>query len=289
MTEIDLFALQRLIRAAHDLGHYNLGKLLQAAGAAWVNRTLYAGMLPRTDRALADSVAALEPTLIKAGLDRSLIDLIHQARVIIADQRLVLYHDSPPVYVCRVCGEVARHAAPEACPQCGAGPLTFQYFLPAYYLEPAPIDLLLDQLTRTPDWLDGILNGLTANQVARQVDGTEGAWSLLEAAGHLLDAQDLIAQRVQLFMTHASPDLSAKAPWQMVDSATLSAADIAVRFRQSREAMLAQLRSIEPSMWAHVGQHNEFGPVTLQQQCSYFAKHEQWHMAQITRIRHALS
>jgi hypothetical protein len=28
--------------------------------------------------------------------------------------------------------------------------------------------------------------------------------------------------------------------------------------------------------------------VTLLQQCSYFAKHEQWHRAQMTRIRHRL-
>jgi len=28
--------------------------------------------------------------------------------------------------------------------------------------------------------------------------------------------------------------------------------------------------------------------VTLQQQCTYFAKHEQWYMAQMTRIRRAL-
>ena len=52
--------------------------------------------------------------------------------------------------------------------------------------------------------------------------------------------------------------------------------------------MLTQLRSAPADRWTNVGQHNEFGPVTLQQQCTYFAKHEQWHMAQITRIRRAL-
>jgi uncharacterized damage-inducible protein DinB len=111
----------------------------------------------------------------------------------------------------------------------------------------------------------------------------------LEAAGHLLDTQHLIAQRVQLFLTQPAPDLKSKAMWQTVEAATLSHAEIAAQFRQSRTAMLDQLRTISADYWTRLGQHNEFGPVTLQQQCSYFAKHEQWHMAQITRIRHALS
>jgi uncharacterized damage-inducible protein DinB len=73
-----------------------------------------------------------------------------------------------------------------------------------------------------------------------------------------------------------------------VESARLSSAEIAAEFRLSREAMLTQLRSAPADRWTNVGQHNEFGTVTLQQQCTYFAKHEQWHMAQITRIRRAL-
>jgi hypothetical protein len=52
--------------------------------------------------------------------------------------------------------------------------------------------------------------------------------------------------------------------------------------------MLTQLRSAPADRWTNAGQHNEFGPVTLQQQCTYFAKHEQWYMAQMTRIRRAL-
>jgi uncharacterized damage-inducible protein DinB len=289
MPDLDLFALQRLTRAANDLGHYNLGKLLQVAGAAWVNRTLYTAALPKTDRALVAEIAALEAMLLNAGLDRSLVEAIRQARDILARQQLILYRDAPPLYVCRVCGEVARDAVPEKCPNCGAGRLTFQYFLPAYYLEPVSIDLLLDQLARTPDWLEDLLRGVPAEQLTRQIDGAEGAWSLLEAAGHLLDTQHLIARRVQLFMDHESPDLAAKAMWQTVEAASLSAQEIVAQFHQSRAAMLAQLRSATPEHWARVGQHAEFGPVTLQQQCSYFAKHEQWHMAQIMRIRHALS
>ena len=289
MTELDLLSVQRLARTAGDLGHYNLGKLLQAASAAWINRTLYTAELPKTDRALASALAAIEPHLIETGVDRSLIDAIRYARDIISAQGLVLYPNAPPIYVCRVCGEVARETAPDHCPHCGAGRLTFQFFPAAYYLEPVPIDLILDQMARTPDWLDELLRGVSVDQARQQVDGAEGAWSLLEAAGHLLDTQYLIAQRVELFLSQPAPDLNAKSMWQTVESAALPVKDIAAHFRQSRTAMLEQLGAAPSDYWERVGQHTEFGPVTLQQQCSYFAKHEQWHMAQITRIRHALA
>lgn len=284
----DLSELQRLARAATDLGHYNLAKLLSAAHASISNRALQTASLPKTDRALAGALQAVLPSLIESDLDPALLDLIQRAADTIAGGQLVLYPDSPPVWVCRACGAIALRAAPDICPACGAGQLTFQYFPPAYYLEPVPIDDLMAQLARTPDWLDATLADLSPAQIGRQVDGTEGAWSLLEAAGHLLDAQDLIAHRVRLFMTEAAPDLNAKAVWQMGEASALSAAEIAARFRGSRAAMLRQLQSAAPNDWQRIGHHTEFGPVTLQQQCSYFAKHEQWHMAQMTRIRRAL-
>jgi len=288
MTNIDLYALQRLARAATDLGHYNLAKLLASAATSLTNRSLYVESLPKTDQDFVAAVAAIEPMLAAANLDPDLLELIQQARSIIAANKLILYPDAPPIYVCRVCGETARGDPPDQCPHCGAGRLVFQHFPAAFYLEPVPIDELLDQLARTPDWLEHTVNDLTPDQLTRQVGGVEGEWSLIEAAGHLLDTQDLIAHRVKLFMEHESPNLNAKAMWQTVESASLSAHEIAAKFRQSRDAMLAQLRSAPPDRWTRLGQHTEFGPVTLQQQCSYFAKHEQWHMAQITRIRHAL-
>ena len=288
MPDRDLQALLRMSRTAADLGHYNLGKLLSAAAASLANRSLYAEPLPKTDRELAEAVSQLEPALHAAGLDSQLLAAIQQAREIVAAGSLILYDDAPPVWVCRVCGEVALRTLPDHCPQCGAGELVFQFFPAAFYLEPEPVPVIMAQLARTPDWLDAALRGLAEEPARQRVDGAEGAWSLHEAAGHLLDTQHLIAGRVELFMVHLAPNLSAKAMWQAVESARLSAAEIAAEFRLSREAMLIQLRSAPANCWTNVGQHAEFGPVTLQQQCTYFAKHEQWHMAQITRIRRVL-
>ena len=57
MSDLDLYALLRMSRTAADLGHYNLGKLLNAAAASLANRSLYAESLPKTDRELAEAVS----------------------------------------------------------------------------------------------------------------------------------------------------------------------------------------------------------------------------------------
>ena len=285
---MNLQNLHRLARAATDAGHYNIAGLFAAAAASLINTQLYADSLPKTDAELAAAIAEIEPALAEAGTDAGLLDSLRRVRAALAEGRMVLRADAPPARVCRVCGQVAHGELPDFCPRCGAGKLVFQGFSAVFYLEPEPPALVLEQLAATPDWLEHMLDGLTDEQAARNVGGVEGEWSLREAAGHLLDAQQLIAGRVTLFLEQEAPQLSAKAVWEMVNSARLSPAEIAAQFRRWREAKLADLWGATPAHWARVGQHAEFGPVTLQQQATYFAKHEHWHRAQMTRIRREL-
>jgi len=287
MTNFDLKTLYRLSRAASDLGHYNLSKLLNAAAVSYINRAAWTAAPLITDRDLAEAVAALEPQLHEAQLDEQLLTAFQRARETIAAGQLIAYEEAPLIYVCRVCGAVVYATPPEQCPHCGAGSLVFQLIPATFYLEPVPVPIVMTQLARTANWLEAIFSGLSDEQAAYRIDGREGEWSLQEAAGHLLDTQELIAQRVQLFLEHESPNLNAKAMWQSVEAARWSAADIVSKFRLSREAMLIRLRSAPADCWRRSGRHVEFGPVTLQQQCTYFAKHEHWHMAQMTRIRQA--
>jgi uncharacterized damage-inducible protein DinB len=258
------------------------------AAVSYINRVAWTATPLTTNRDLAEAIAALEPQLHEAQLDEHLLAALQRARETVAAGQLIAYEEAPVIYVCRVCGAVIQSAPPEQCPYCGAGSLVFQLIPATFYLEPAPVPVVMTQLARTANWLEAIFSGLSDDQATRRIDGREGEWSLHEAAGHLLDTQELIAQRVQLFLEHESPNLNAKAMWQSVEAARWSAADIVSKFRLSREAMLIQLRSAPADCWHRSGQHAEFGPVTLQQQCTYFAKHEHWHMAQMTRIRQAL-
>ena len=84
------------------------------------------------------------------------------------------------------------------------------------------------------------------------------------------------------------PDLVAQSPQDVSQPIPGSLHELSEEFRRARAELIAQLRGLPPALWTRVGRHSEFGPVTLQQQATYFAKHEQWHMAQMTRIRRAI-
>ena len=129
---------------------------------------------------------------------------IQHAREIIAAGNLIFYDDAPPVWVCRVCGEVALRTLPDHCPQCGAGALVFQFFPAAFYLEPEPVPMIMAQLARTPDWLEAALRGLD-----RRTD-QRSAWTAQKARGHCMKRRDTCwtrsissPQRVELFMEHS--------------------------------------------------------------------------------------
>lgn len=285
---IDLYDVERLARAATDLGHYNMAKLLRAAGASIVNRRLYGESLPKTDANFRAALSELVPALEADGLDPDMLAVLRLAGDALIERGIVTYRDVPPLLVCRVCGEAVRGHAPEYCPTCGAGETAFQDFPIIYYLEPEPVPIVLGELAQTPGWLDRVLADLTPEQAARKVGGAEGEWSLMEAAGHLLGAQALLAHRVQLFLASDLPDLAAQNPQDVKDEGERTPEQAAQAFRGSRTDLLAQLRTVSPALWLRVGRHSEFGPMTLQQQVTYFAKHEQWHMAQMTRIRKAV-
>jgi uncharacterized damage-inducible protein DinB len=283
-----LIDLYRLGRTATDAGYYQAAKLFYAAAASLVNQQLYAETLPKSDEAIVAAIAAIEPQLAALQLDRSLLESLPRIRSAISQKHVVAYADAAPIFVCRACGQIAFNTTPSFCHNCGAGQLTYQSFPAIYYLEPESIETALTQLASTPDWLDYLIADLSAGQADQKIGGVEGEWSLREAASHLLDAQQLIAGRVELFMQSETPNLSGKSPSEMVDQSGLGITEIASAFRQSRLSMIDRLRAAPSEYWLRLGQHTEFGPVTLQQQVSYFAKHEHWHMAQMTKIRKAV-
>jgi hypothetical protein len=291
VNETDLISIHRLERAAHDLGHYNLAKLLRAAVASAAIRALNPDDLPRTDALLVAELERAEALLARLNLPDELIDALRGSCAAVAGGGMALLADAPPASVCRCCGHVALNRAPEACPECGAGGLTFEAFPPVYYLEPEAPDLALQHLRAMPGALDRLLAGLSEAQIAQKIPGAEGEWSLREAAGHLLDANGLLARRVELLLTQTEPDLKPKAVWQNPEAtaAPQTSAAIAAAFRREREAVVARLAAISAEDWQRAGRHDEFGRVTLLQQAAYFAKHEHWHLAQMTRLRAALS
>jgi predicted Zn-ribbon and HTH transcriptional regulator len=286
MPIIDLFALHRLARAAHDFGYYNVAKLLKAASASLIAQDARAAQLPITESGILAEAERLEAMLAQASVSPDVLAALRRTRETLASGGMSLMSDAPPVFVCRHCGHVAFNESPSICPTCGAGALTFEEILPTYYLHPEAPELILSHLRALPDTLDQLLSGLTEAQAAQKVPGQEGEWSLKEAAGHLRDANHLLAYRADLLLTQTEPQLKPQATWaEAAAAARQTASAIAAEFRREREGLCARLAALAAPEWQRAGYHGEFGRVTLLQQATYFSKHEHWHLAQMTRLR----
>ena len=61
-------------------------------------------------------------------------------------------------------------------------------------------------------------------------------------------------------------------------------AEIYRTYHESRLRTLAILEGLSPWDWLRSGYHTEFGPVTILQQASYFATHEQTHLASLSAL-----
>jgi len=117
---------------------------------------------------------------------------------------------------------------------------------------------------------------------------SDGGWAIRNTLSHLRDAQGVLDFRVDLFLKEAHPILESKAVFAWAKNEAErppSARDIFETYRASRAETLRKLEAFAPFDWGRVGEHEEFGAVTLRQQVSYFAAHESTHLSQIKALR----
>ena len=108
-----------------------------------------------------------------------------------------------------------------------------------------------------------------------------------EAIHHFLVTESLLSGRVRQILEQDRPRLAGLAAWAAaLDQAT--AEEMFRTFRESRRETVARLRTLKPDQWLRIGEHEEFGPVTLLQQASYFARHDHSHLGQVEAIRKAV-
>jgi hypothetical protein len=102
------------------------------------------------------------------------------------------------------------------------------------------------------------------------------------------DAQGVLSARVNLMLDQDNPPLTSLAvsAWATSEEEhPPTARRIFEDYRASREALVARLDTLPLKDWWRTGQHQEFGPVTILQQASYFAAHERTHLPQIAVLR----
>lgn len=283
--------LVELLAAADRLeghGQYNLAKLARAAADSLARRAAHALNLSPDPAGLAATLDRLAAELPGHGLSDALAAALVRGAAAMSDGRLPLIDETPDPYVCRTCGELLMTPPTAPCPVCGAWPATFQRFRPVYWLDALGPRAALAQLAETPGVVAGLLAGLDETQLSRSADG--GGWSMRQVVSHLRDAEGVLHARVQRMIAQDNPTLESLAvfAWAMSeDDRPATTTAIRQAYEASRRETLALLQGLPPEGWQRIGQHKEFGQVTILQQASYFSAHEQTHLAALTALREA--
>ncbi len=270
-------------------GQYNIAKLLRAAADSMARRAANELTLPADRKRLTEEVERAVAALSGLGVEDDLVAALSRGSTAMAEGRLPLINETPHPYVCRTCGHAALDEPASRCPTCGAWPATFQQFLPVYWLNDLEPFAALQRLRDTPKEVKRLLDGLSEDVLSKKPK--DGGWSMREVVSHLRDAQGVLSARLQLLLEEENPRLTSQAVFEWVtreEAQSPTTQEIFDTYGASRQETVARLESIPLKDWWRTGQHEEFGPITLRQQVSYFAAHESTHLPQIESLRHQI-
>ena len=162
---------------------------------------------------------------------------------------------------------------------------TFNFDFPAgIYPE------VLERFRGAPARLEDHLALLPRELLTRRADNR---WSMQENAGHLLDLEALVQQRVNEYLA-SRPELHAA---DMSNRKTYDAHhnDVEVKlileaFRKSREQTVAQLLNLDSEVWARSALHPRLNKQMRLVDMLYFqAEHDDYHLARISELKQEFS
>lgn len=278
--------LIRLVRVARGLdagGYYGLAKLMWALAYSEEIKGSSAAGIPRSDDLDAE-IGKIADWLKGQGAPEAMLTAIDKGRRAVQEDRTVAYEDVPAINVSRTSGEIFLGEPPEFTSN-NDHRLGLRAFPPIWYFEIMSPPEVLAALETNPARIDAQLQGLTDAQLL--IEPAPEEWNMRELLAHLMMAQDLLAERVDLMLTQDNPLLEGKAVWAMEDRQALSPGELLERYHAAREHLVVRLKSIPGADWWRGGWHSEFGQQTVLSQATYFARHEMSHMPQFAEIRRA--
>jgi uncharacterized damage-inducible protein DinB len=144
----------------------------------------------------------------------------------------------------------------------------------------------LERLRGTPARLEDRLRGVSRAVLTAKSDPS--VWSIQENVGHLLSLEPLWAERLGQFQAGAEELVA----WEETNSSTWSAAynaqnlaSILNRFRESRQRLVADFEGLPDQVLERTALHPRLKKPMRTLDLVYFvAEHDDYHLAQITRL-----
>src|SRR5215216_7247703 len=114
---------------------------------------------------------------------------------------------------------------------------------------------MIERVRGTPARLEDLIAGLSPETLTNQADGR---WSIQENAGHLLDLESLVSQRIDEYLAgnttlHAA-DMSNRKTYDASHN-DVPATSILNAFRAARHEIVRRLDSLDPEIFARGALH----------------------------------
>ena len=159
----------------------------------------------------------------------------------------------------------------------------------------AILGLVADQdplaiLRSTPDALRHAIEGMTPTQLATHE--APGKWSTRQVVLHLADSEVVFAWRVRLVLAHDQPPITGydQDRWaERLGYDDADAMEALETFSVLRRSNLRLLERASPEALARFGVHAERGNESVAHMMKLYAGHDRLHLAQIARIRSAMT
>ena len=149
---------------------------------------------------------------------------------------------------------------------------------------------MIERVRGTPARLEDLLAGLSSEITTNQA---EGRWSMQENAGHLLDLESLVTQRIDEYVAgnttlHAA-DMSNRKTYDAHHN-EVSASTILKAFRSARNEIVERLESLEPDVFARSALHPRLNvQMRLVDMLFFQAEHDDYHLARISELKKLLT
>ena len=144
---------------------------------------------------------------------------------------------------------------------------------------------MIERMRGTPARLEDRVESLSS-EVLKRRDGKR--WSIQENAGHLLDLETLIRQRLDEYLAGAktlhAADMSNRKTHE-ADHNQVAMAVILADFRSQRSDLVNRLDHLEPQTFAAVAHHPRLNtPLRLVDMLFFQAEHDDYHLARISEL-----
>jgi hypothetical protein len=160
------------------------------------------------------------------------------------------------------------------------GDRTFQFTFP---VEVFPE--MIERIRGTPARLEDRVRLLAPEILTRR---DEERWSIQENAGHLLDLESLVRQRLDEYLSGATSlhaaDMSNRKTYE-ANHNEVPMATILAEFRTQRTELVNRMDNLEPENFALVAHHPRLNvPMRLVDMIFFQAEHDDFHLARISEL-----